>query len=272
MSVTCWVDGVVQSEVDVRDRGLAYGDGLFETIKVLDGRALLLDRHILRMREGAHRLVLPDDAIDLLLDELDVIILPDAGVLKLVVTRGAGGRGYAISEDLQPRRIIMLSALPDFGEAAEQGIKSRICDLRLGLNPALAGIKHLNRLEQVMARNEWSDPTIREGIVLDYEGYVAEGTMSNVFWVKNGALYTPELSRCGVRGIARNLLLERLAEQAIPVFEGDYTPDQLFTADEVFVSNSLIDVWPVTQLGTHLFEVGPVTRLAQELLEQEYKV
>lgn len=271
MTQLLWINGSQQTQVDVRDRGFAYGDGVFETIQVFKGQAQLLDRHMLRLKEGALRLGFCLSAVDQLMSELSTIELPDEAVLKLMLTRGVSGRGYVHDSDAESTRVIMLAAKPLYGLQAEQGIHLRVCDTRLGLNPALAGIKHLNRLEQVLARNEWTDPAISEGIVLDYEGYVAEGTMSNVFWVKDQSIYTPRLDRCGVAGVVRDFLIERFSTAGLSVKVGLYDLASLISADEIFVCNSLIDIWPVRQLNDVTFSLGPVAQRARQYLLEEYQ-
>ncbi|MGB0467858.1 MAG: aminodeoxychorismate lyase [Pontibacterium sp.] len=265
-----WINGISQSQVDVRDRGFAYGDGLFETLKVRQGKALLFERHIARLRAGALRLGFPDAGVEALVRDIQAIYLPDEAVMKLTLSRGTGGRGYAYDSSLSATRVIMLAPLPAFADEYSQGVRVRFCDLRLGLNPALAGIKHLNRLEQVIARNEWSDPSVSEGLVLDYEGFLAEGTMSNLFWCQGDRIFTPQLDRCGVEGIVRNLLIQRFSEQGYVVEQGRYRPALLQQADEVFICNSLIDVWPVRELDNTPFPLGPLARVAQQIIGQEY--
>lgn len=271
MTQNLWINGKQQTQIDVRDRGFAYGDGLFETIQISNGRPQLMQQHIARMRKGAARLSFSGSAIDLLLGELAALSLPAEGVLKLTLSRGAGGRGYAYAADMETTRVIMLGPKPAYGNQAEEGIALRLCDTRLGLNPALAGIKHLNRLEQVLARNEWSDSAINEGIVLDYEGYVVEGTMSNLFWVKDGVLYTPSLERCGVAGVVRDFLCDKFAADGHRVEVGLYPPTDVIAADELFVCNSLIDIWPVKRLDSNHYPLGPVAKAARTYLEEEYQ-
>jgi len=271
MTQTLWINGKQQAHIDVRDRGFAYGDGLFETIQISHGRAQLMERHITRMRSGAARLGFGSTVVDQLLEDLVAVSLPTDGVLKLTLSRGVGGRGYGYVADMEATRVIMLGPKPAYANQAEEGINLRVCDTRLGLNPALAGIKHLNRLEQVLARNEWSDPAINEGIVLDYEGFVVEGTMSNLFWVKDGVIYSPSLERCGVAGVVRDFLIERLTADGHSVEVGLYPLADVIAADEIFVCNSLIDIWPVKQLDSNHYSLGPVAKVARKYLEEEYQ-
>ncbi|GGO87067.1 aminodeoxychorismate lyase [Marinobacterium nitratireducens] len=270
------VDGEVGDSLPLGDRGLAYGDGLFETIQLLDGRALLLDAHLKRLRRGCERLAIPPQP---LLTSLRADIarlgsdgeLARYGVLKILVTRGVGGRGYLPPPDPAPTRVLMLSQRPEYpDDPAQHGVRIRLCQLRLAQSPWLAGIKHLSRLEQVLARAEWRDPAIREGLLLDQDRYLVEGTMSNLLWVSQGRLCTPRLDLCGVEGVVRNHLLSRASEIGLEVEEGRYPLSQLEAADEVMLCNSLIDIWPVVALDARSWAPGAVTRRLQGLLKEDY--
>ena len=187
------INGVSKQHIEISDRGFQYGDGLFETIEVRDGQAVFLERHLERLNAGCHRLHIPFPGAELLSFEVKKLCREKAcgigsvrAVLKIIVTRGSGGRGYRQPDVIQPTRVLSLHPYPDYPEIyKEQGIVVRFCSTCLGLNPSLAGIKHLNRLEQVMARFEWNDPAIQEGLMLDVNGHVIEGTMTNLFYVKN---------------------------------------------------------------------------------------
>jgi len=256
------VNGIESDRVAVGDRGLQYGDGLFETFAVRDGMPEQWDRHLRRLQLGAARLNIPMPDPQLLADEASRVCHNQTrAVLKLIVTRGEGGRGYRPAPDMAPTRILSLHPWPDYpaGHAA-QGVRLRLCRTPLGLNPALAGIKHLNRLEQVLARSEWEDADIAEGLMLDSEGRLVCGTMSNLFLVRDGELYTPELTRCGVEGTTRARVLETAADHDIPCHIADLKLDALWDADEVFVCNSIIGVWPARQIEQHSYTCGPVTR------------
>jgi 4-amino-4-deoxychorismate lyase len=270
------INGVPADSVTVTDRGLAYGDGLFETVQLRAGRPLLLDLHLERLRRGCERLAI--DASTLFADlqhDLErlasLCAMQDFGVLKILVTRGAGGRGYLPLAGMAPTRIAMLSVMPEYPHSpAQAGVRVRWCDMTLALSPRLAGIKHLNRLEQVLARSEWDDPDIREGLLCDSEGFVVEGTMSNLLWVRGKRLYAPLLDRCGVAGVVRTRLLQLAAAAGIGVLEGRFGKSELEQADEVMLCNSLIDIWPVVTLDAHHWSVGPVTRALQSLLAKDY--
>ena len=241
------INGEPTDQIPALDRGTQYGDGLFETIAVIDGQPCLWERHIQRLYAGCKRLsiVAPEPA-ELLAEAQVLINGQQRCVLKIAVTRGVGGRGYRPPEKTQPSRIISCSPWPDYPkEYWEKGVAIRLCSTCLGINPALAQLKHLNRLEQVLARSEWNDPAIFEGLMLDSDGRVVEGTISNLFLMKNGTLITPDLKRCGVAGIMRELIIELAVALNIPLKIEDVGLDDVRHAEAMFISNSLIGILPV---------------------------
>lgn len=263
------INGRPAEVVSAADRGLMYGDGLFTSIAVRRGQTELWSRHWARLVEGCRRLGMspPDEA--LVCAERDALIAGcEQGVLRLTLTRGSGGRGYRYAGVAEPTRILGLYPWPDYSAIPEAGVSVRLCRLRLGIQPALAGLKSLNRLEQVMARAEWSDASIHEGIVLDAEGRVIEGTMSNLFLVSDGVLVTPALERCGVAGIMRAELLALADEASLAVAVRDVGLDELMNAEEVFLCNSLIRIWPVATLMDRTLTKGPITARLMALLTQ----
>lgn len=259
-----WVDGRPSEVLSVRDRGLAYGDGLFETIAVSAGQPRLLARHLHRLEEGARRLRLPL-ALGQVEQELRTFCAQlGEGVAKLMVTRGDALRGYAAPADAEIRRILLGSPAPAYPAANfDQGVSLFPCATRLAEQPLLAGLKHLNRLEQVLARSEWSDTAFAEGLMRDQGGRVVEGVFSNLFLVLDGQLLTPVLSRCGVAGVMRAELLEWAVGQGIATAVRDIGYDELLRAEEVFLCNSLYGIWPVRRLEAHAWPVGSITRKLQ---------
>ena len=245
------------------DRGLQYGDGVFETIKVNDGRLILWDQHISRLQEGCQRLFIPPPSLKLISLETNTLIEGQGnGVIKIIITRGQGGRGYSLPEKTEASRIIIRYPTPLYPEKNyREGVRIRLCLTKITTNPTLAGIKHLNRLENILAKNEWQDSTIAEGLMLDYENKIIEGTMTNVFFVKKGRLITPSLKNGGVAGVMRNFVLKLAQDWQIPHDIRDVGKEQLLNADEIFLTNSLIGIWPVTQLEQQAFSIGSITRL-----------
>lgn len=267
-----WVDGRPEELLSIKDRGLAYGDGLFETIAVTAGRPVLLERHLSRMAQGCARLNITLDQ-SLLRNELQAFCAAlGNGIAKLMITRGDGLRGYAPPVAAQSRRILQGSPAASYApENAREGVRLFACKTRLAEQPLLAGMKHLNRLEQVLARAEWDDPAYAEGLMCDVGGRVIEGVYSNIFMVRDGRLSTPDLSRCGVAGVMRAELLDQAAQLSIPCSVTDISPDELRSADEVFVCNSVYGVWPVLELLDCRWLAGPMTRrlqaIARDLLD-----
>jgi len=267
-----WVDGVSADVLAVSNRGLAYGDGLFETLLVRGGRPRLFERHLARLLDGCQRLHLPLDSALLTEEAQRFATAMGDGVLKVIVTRGDAPRGYAIDPLAAPRRILQAAPLPAYPSAhAEEGVALFQCAMRLAEQPALAGLKHLNRLEQVLARSEWSDPRWAEGLMCDTSGRVIEGVYSNLFMVCDGRLCTPALARCGVAGVMRAELLAQAQALGMETLVADFSLDDLACADEVFVCNSVYGVWPVLTCGAARWQAGAVTRklqrIARELLD-----
>jgi 4-amino-4-deoxychorismate lyase len=259
---THWLVNGQSTRVDPADRGLAYGDGLFETMAASEGRIRWLELHFDRLEEGCRRLEIPMPSRSLLAREIDACC-PRQGraVVKLIVTRGPGERGYAPPEPATPTRVLTVSPWPDFPEANyRDGIVMRACQIRLGENPALAGIKHLCRLEQVLAQLELRGHAVQQGLLLDASGYIVGGTSSNVFIVAGAALATPALTRCGIKGVMRRAVLDAARALGVHADERDLVASELLDADEVFVSNSLFGIWPVTDVDGRRFAVGPTTK------------
>ena len=263
------VDGAPQGSVSALDRGIAFGDGLFRTLRIASGRPLNWERHRERLQADCLALHLPVPEEALLLRELAQVAPGDA-IAKIILTRGAGGRGYRTARGMQPTRIVSAFDPPAHRpELAGEGVMARRCAMVLSEQPRLAGVKSLNRLENVLARAEWDDETIGEGLLCDAASRVIEGTMSNVFVVRAGAVATPSLSRCGVAGAQRARVLQLLGERGVRAEVRDIAYEELAAADEIFLSNSVIGVWPVTALDSTRYKVGAVTRLVQRAIEKD---
>ncbi|MCS6787379.1 MAG: aminodeoxychorismate lyase [Thiobacillaceae bacterium] len=251
------IDGEARALLGVHDRGLMYGDGVFRTIRVRDGRPLWWADQLGKLAADAHRLgiAMPEPAlwardVDRLLAQA-----PAECVLKLVLTRGPATRGYRPVPASPPTRIVMVSPMPAQIEAvAARGARLHLCRLRLAEQPALAGIKHLNRLENVLAAAEFDPQDYDEGLLLDTAGRVVGGVRSNLFVYRAGRLRTPRLERCGVAGVARARLLALAARLKLPVCEDDIGLEEVLEADELWLSNSLIRLWPVSRLGSRLWQ------------------
>lgn len=258
MSVKVLREGRVRLWLDPADRGLAYGDGLFETLLVHRGAPVMWGEHWQRLRVGAARLGigLPDEAW--VRAEADGLIAGRArAVLKLVLTRGVGERGYAAPATDNPTVVLALHDAP----ARRDGLVLRWCRIRLGLQPALAGIKHLNRLEQVLARAEWDDPSIDDGILCDSEDRVVCTTSMNLVARLDGRWLTPSVANCGVAGTIRGWLLAQGA-----MAEADISQAQLSHADALYACNAVRGILPVRRLGTHDWAASPEIAALQQRL------
>lgn len=271
------INGVAGSTISIRDRGLLYGDGVFRTLRTAGGEALHWGLHYLKLKHDCARLdmVCPEEA--LLLSELDQVLAqhPD-GVVKLIVTRGEWMRGYVPVAGAEPTRIWDFSPLPDYPqEWATQGIKAMVCGLHLSEQPRLAGVKHLNRLENVLAAAELGkaqscDNHLAEGLLLDAGGHLVEGTRSNLFLVSGGQLATPDLSRCGVAGIQRERVMAWALQHSIALQVRDIKLEEVLLADELFLVNSIIGLWPIRELGPRRWDHFPVAiRIRQDLEQRE---
>lgn len=264
------INGEPGEHIAASDRGLQYGDGLFETLLVRNGSCEFWDRHMQRLLSGCERLRIPPPAVALLQREAASLLQGmQRAVLKIIITRGSGGRGYQPPQDVVPTRILRVFDVPDHPAShVQDGVCVRLCTQRLGDNTGLAGLKHLNRLEQVLARLEWDSPGIAEGLMLDRADNVIEGTFTNVFVVKNGCLRTPVLNHCGVAGIMRSVVMDLAAEMGVGCEVCDIPYAELQAADGIFLTNSVIGIWPVRELAGHRLQVGDLARGLQQALER----
>lgn len=269
---TVWIDGRRADSVSALDRGLHFGDGVFETIACIKGRARFLPLHLERLALGCARLKLPAPGPRQLTAGIEqAAAQADRSMVKLLVTRGrAVRRGYAAGGE-QGSWLVIRYPWPEEDPAlAHSGVRVRTAATRLGENPALAGLKHLNRLEQILARNEDCVAEAEEALMLSHSGKLISGTMTNVFLVDGTAerprLRTPDLSLCGVAGIMRRVVLREAALAGLPALECPLTPGDLAAAGEVLLTNARIGIWPVRSIDGRPLAPGPVTRRLQQRL------
>lgn len=263
------INGLSGETISAADRGLLYGDGVFRTMRLLDRRIVHWAHHYRKLQQDCAALLLPCPAARLLETEVEQLAWEQSdGVLRLTLTRGIGPRGYAPPQDTQPSRILSLAPLPAYpADWAEQGVRLHLCALRLSSQPRLAGVKHLNRLENVLAAAEWSDPAIAEGLLCDEAGRVIGGVRSNVFCWREGVLVTPDLSRSGVAGMQRQRVIEWALAAGQPLEVRDLALDELLAADEVLICNSVFGLWPVRELAGHTWTNFPRIRTLAGQLE-----
>ncbi|MEQ9879635.1 aminodeoxychorismate lyase [Pectobacterium aroidearum] len=244
-----WINGQLQEQLSVLDRATQYGDGCFTTARISAGEVVWLDRHITRLQLAATRLLFPSVDWESLIAEMKQAALGQAdGVVKVTLTRGAGGRGYSPQGCMQPTRIVMQAGYPaHYADWREQGISLNLSPVALAKNPLLAGIKHLNRLEQVLIRAHLDQTSADETLVLDTSGALVECCAANLFWRKGNRVYTPDVSQSGVDGVARQHIITSLAEADFALQIVSEPVTTLSDADEVLVCNALMPIVPVNQ-------------------------
>ncbi len=240
------INGERSSNINVMDRGLHYGDGVFRTLKIDSGRVRWWADHFRKLAEDCAALAIPCPEEQVLVSEVNQLAAePAVGVIKIIVSRGAGQRGYTIQAGAETTRVVM--GFPA-SRHENQDVRVRWCDLRLASQPKLAGIKHLNRLENILSRSEWTDPDIAEGLLMDEAGFVICGTMTNLFIVEKNKLFTPDISRSGVAGVTRGRIMRMAKQRGQTVHVDKITRERLLAADEILLCNSLVEVWRVAEL------------------------
>ena len=234
------VNGVEGTGVAADDRGLAYGDGLFETMAAGSGRLRHFDLHMARLGEGCRRLEIPMPPVDEIAEDCRRVLEGlGSATVKLIVTRGAGPRGYAPPPEPTVTRIVMAASSHAHESGTTRPIVVQVCRTRLALNEQLAGMKHLNRLEQVMASAELRGSGLDEGLMLAMDGRLVCATSANLFVVRSGRLQTPAIRDCGVAGVMRQVVLRAADALGIPAEVRDLEIGDLEAADEVFLTNTV---------------------------------
>lgn len=276
MQISTKINGVLSDQVSVHDRGLLFGDGVFRTMRASAGKILQWQRHYQKLRQDCSSLDIICPDADLLAEEFQSLLQQSPeSIAKIMVTRGQQiERGYRPPLVALPTRILSVSPFHPYpAEYYSLGVKLGVCQTRLAHQPRLAGIKHLNRLENVLATAEWNDAEITEGVMLDMLGNVIEGTRSNIFAVRAGVLYTPNLTHCGVAGVQRDRVIGWAAKNDVPCKIEQFNLTELLAADEIFLVNSVIGLWPVRELldqngQKESWNQFPVSRKIQEWLNR----
>ncbi|WP_028454252.1 aminodeoxychorismate lyase [Chitinilyticum litopenaei] len=260
------INGQPAEALSLADRAIQFGDGVFRTLKVEAGGVAFWARHYAKLRAdcAALAIVCPDEAT--LLDDLRRLGVRDATV-KIIITRGESARGYAVPAACTPNRIVQAAPLPQYPAAHfEHGVTLRVCETRASWQPALAGVKHLNRLENVLARQEWQDPAIFDGLLLDRDGMVVEGVISNVFALQGRRVLTPTLVNSGVAGVMRGILLELFSSMGYEAIPSDMTLEELARSEQLWLSNSLFGLLPVASLQHWRWQPHPLGAVVREAL------
>jgi 4-amino-4-deoxychorismate lyase len=263
------LNGSPAQQVSPFDRAVHFGDGLFETIACRRGRPRFLSLHLERLRLGCERLgIEPGDLAEVRAEVSSLACEVENAIVKVILTRGTAlARGYGVTGREKATRITFRYAWPpETSTESQDGVRVRTAKLRLGENPALAGLKHCNRLEQILARREWTDPGIAESLLYSGSGRLVSGTMSNVFIVEGSRLRTPRLDLCGVSGVMRRVVLREAERAGISVQEDVLRVEDLREASELFLTNARIGLWPVRELDGRALQPGAVTRRLQQIM------
>lgn len=265
------VNGLQADSIAADDRGLAYGDGLFETIEISRGRPLLWRRHWQRLSHGCDVLAIdcPDEEI---LQQECLAVARDQvrGIVKIIITRGSGGRGYRPELYGSARRIVSAHDWPEYPEQYKNsGIRLFRCEAIVSENKQLAGLKTLCRVEQVLAQMEWQEPAYAEGLMMTLSGHVIEGTRTNLFIVKNGRISTPKLNCAGIKGIMREVIIEMAIQSGMVVEERLMDHDDVMDADEIFLCNSILKIWPVREYLDKVYRPGECTKRLMTLIDNQ---
>jgi 4-amino-4-deoxychorismate lyase len=254
-----------QPALSLQDRGWQYGDGIFETMLLLNGKVRFWKDHLERLQLSCARLGMQQPDAALLGDELTLLRSDrEQAVIKLTLMRNGSDRGYRPPLAEHTTRLWQLFEPPP---AAAASITVRWCDTRLSRNAQLAGLKHCNRLEQVLAQAEWRDASIAEGLMLDTEGELVSGTMSNVFLLLEDTLVTPDLRFSGIAGVMRKNVLQLAASLHIEAELRSLHADDVHHAQEVFICNSVRGIQSVTRLAQHTWPIGAITQRLQRALQ-----
>ena len=246
------LNGFLDRDISPLDRGFAYGDGVFRTMKIVGGLPLHWPQHYQKLVADCAVIGIVCPSAEMLIDDMQHLFTPDEmAVAKITITRGEGERGYALPAVTMPTRLVTKSKLPHYNPLnLTDGVQLKVCETTLGAQPKLAGIKHLNRLENIMARMEWQNDGLFDGILLDTNGHVIECTMSNIFVRFGKTLMTPNLTQCGVAGITRQQILSLESVLNLQVVVDLLPLKTLLNADEVIICNSLYGAFQVTKI-TH---------------------
>jgi len=265
------VNGTPGNTINATDRGLAYGDGVFRTLRLQAGRPVCWERQYAKLQHDCSALKIPCPSSAVLSSELQQLGKTQAdGVAKIIVTRGVSARGYAPADRSEATRILSVTPAISYpAEYSQQGIRMHSCKLRLGHQPLLAGIKHLNRLENVLAAGEWQDEDMPEGLLSDISGNVICGTRSNLFVLRGNMLYTPNLMRCGVAGVQRDRVMDWARQHGVSCKVADLGMEELAQADEIFLVNSVFGLWPVRELAGNRRTQHTMAWKIQEWLNDE---
>ena len=270
-NTTYLINGSLNASISPLDRGFAYGDGVFRTIKMVGGLPEHWPLHYQKLVADCAAINIVCPSAEILMDDLSQLFSDDAqitdkvAVAKIIITRGEGNRGYTPPAITAPMRVVLRSDMPEYPQARfTDGVNLTVCETRLATQPKLAGIKHLNRLENVLARMEWHGAhvtnDIAEGIMLDMQGNVIECTAANIFARFGDTLITPSLHQCGIAGITRQRIIELAHTLSLKVSIETFNLEKLLAADEVIICSSLYGAWQVNQINQKNIQTAGLSR------------
>ena len=264
------INGLEQDTLPASDRATQFGDGCFTTARILEGDVCLLDAHLRRLQDACQTLLIPFTQWEILEHEMRQLASgKTSGVLKVIISRGSGGRGYSGAACQHPTRILSVSAYPaHYARWREEGVTLTLSPVRPGRNPMLAGLKHLNRLEQVLIRTHLEQTDADEALVLDSEGFITECCAANLFWRKGNVVYTPRLDQAGVNGIMRQFCIRLLAQSSYQLVEVQASLEEALQADEMVICNALMPVMPVRACGDVSFSSATLYEYLAPLCER----
>ncbi|MFN2328880.1 MAG: aminodeoxychorismate lyase [Chromatocurvus sp.] len=266
-----WINGESAGMLPLPDRGLDYGDGLFETMPVLNGHVPWLGYHLERLQQGLLTLGFHPEAHCPVRNYIDKALYHHrpTGILRLAVTRGPAARGYTPPDPAQPNCIVQISTTDSVGQLALPPANVGLCSITLARQPLLAGIKHLNRLEQVLAARERQQKGLDEMLMTDTARSVISVISGNIFLVIGNQLLTPTLADCGISGTRRRLVLDELApELGFDCLEVAMTEADVASADEVFYCNSLRGYQPIGAYGNRRWRRHVIVERLQALYRE----
>ena len=267
MTPVILIDGKKQSKASIFNRNTQFGDGLFETCLVENKKLLFWSNHLERMRLGCDRLKI--SMIDETLWLSDIrkafsLMKIDNCIVKLVLSRGESLRGYSYKDNIRPIRITIVSELKKNNQ--DKGFSLEFCNSGYNSNPKLAGIKHCNRLEQVIAR---AGIKVDDGIMLDENENVVSVTQGNIFCIQGNRLITPNLDKCGIEGTRRAVILKIAVDLGFDINIKNLSVAELLRSDEVFISNSIQGVGPVNQIEDFVYSKHKITEIISETLKEK---
>ena len=273
---TYLINGDFNQAISPLDRGFAYGDGVFRTMVMRSGLPVNWPLHYQKLVADCAAIGIVCPSAELLMsDFLQLFSIEDIDsekqeVAKIMITRGEGERGYKPPAVTTPTRVIIRSAMPQYvKESYTGGVQLHVCNTRLSSQVKLAGVKHLNRLENILARMEWRDEGIFDGVLLDQQGNVIECTMSNIFARFDQVLVTPDLSECGVAGITRQRICDVSSALNLTAEVAPLSLSRMLQADELFICNSLYGAFQVSKIGGTTWAPQALAKTFRNLLSYD---